>query len=41
LWRTFFSTATVVVVLHLHSFIEVCRNGRCGVFGEGGSSSST
>ena len=34
LWRTFFSTATVVVVLR--GFIEVCRNGRCGMFGEGG-----
>uniref|UniRef100_A0A0E0FBR4 Chloride channel protein n=1 Tax=Oryza meridionalis TaxID=40149 RepID=A0A0E0FBR4_9ORYZ len=34
LWRTFFSTATVVVVLR--GFIEVCRNGRCGLFGEGG-----
>ncbi|KAL6623157.1 hypothetical protein ACP70R_033036 [Stipagrostis hirtigluma subsp. patula] len=34
LWRTFFSTATVVVVLR--GFIEVCRSGRCGMFGEGG-----
>ncbi|VAI54791.1 unnamed protein product [Triticum turgidum subsp. durum] len=34
LWRTFFSTATVVVVLR--GFIEVCRGGRCGLFGEGG-----
>jgi len=34
LWRTFFSTATVVVVLR--GFIEVCRDGRCGMFGEGG-----
>ncbi|KAK1677078.1 hypothetical protein QYE76_037926 [Lolium multiflorum] len=34
LWRTFFSTATVVVVLR--GFIEVCRNGRCALFGEGG-----
>jgi chloride channel 7 len=34
LWRSFFSTATVVVVLR--GFIEVCRNGRCGLFGEGG-----
>lgn len=34
LWRTFFSTATVVVVLR--GFIEVCRGGRCGMFGEGG-----
>ncbi|KAK9925500.1 hypothetical protein M0R45_033822 [Rubus argutus] len=34
LWRTFFSTAIVVVVLR--AFIEICRSGECGLFGEGG-----
>ncbi|PON61839.1 Chloride channel [Parasponia andersonii] len=34
LWRTFFTTAVVVVVLR--SFMEVCRGGKCGLFGEGG-----
>ncbi|KAF8399937.1 hypothetical protein HHK36_015808 [Tetracentron sinense] len=34
LWRTFFSTAVVVVVLR--AFIEYCDSGKCGLFGRGG-----
>ncbi|KAI4296152.1 hypothetical protein L6164_036134 [Bauhinia variegata] len=34
LWRTFFTTAVVAVVLR--GFMEFCRAGRCGLFGEGG-----
>ncbi|GKA58987.1 chloride channel protein CLC-b-like protein [Tanacetum coccineum] len=34
LWRTFFSTAVVVVVLR--SSMEYCKGGGCGLFGEGG-----
>ncbi|KAL0792684.1 hypothetical protein Bca101_064061 [Brassica carinata] len=34
LWRTFFSTAVVVVVLR--EFIEICKSGKCGLFGSGG-----
>ncbi|PWA45158.1 chloride channel B [Artemisia annua] len=34
LWRTFFSTAVVVVVLR--AFMEYCKAGECGLFGEGG-----
>ncbi|KAK7271107.1 hypothetical protein RJT34_26735 [Clitoria ternatea] len=34
LWRTFFSTAVVVVVLR--ATIELCHKGKCGLFGEGG-----
>ncbi|XP_071725254.1 chloride channel protein CLC-b-like [Rutidosis leptorrhynchoides] len=34
LWRTFFSTAIVVVVLR--AFIEICNSGKCGLFGTGG-----
>nr|KYP44053.1 Chloride channel protein CLC-b [Cajanus cajan] len=34
LWRTFFSTAVVVVVLR--ATIELCHEGKCGLFGEGG-----
>lgn len=34
LWRTFFSTAVVVVVLR--GFIELCNSGKCGLFGRGG-----
>lgn len=34
LWRTFFSTAVVVVVLR--AFIELCKSGNCGLFGRGG-----
>ncbi|KAE8720142.1 Chloride channel protein CLC-a [Hibiscus syriacus] len=34
LWRTFCSTAVVVVVLR--AFIEICNSGKCGLFGTGG-----
>lgn len=34
LWRTFFTTAVVAVVLR--GFTEYCRGGQCGLFGEGG-----
>uniref|UniRef100_A0A803LCB5 Chloride channel protein n=1 Tax=Chenopodium quinoa TaxID=63459 RepID=A0A803LCB5_CHEQI len=34
LWRTFFSTAVVVVVLR--TVIEYCSSGECGLFGRGG-----
>eukprot|EP00262_Sarcandra_glabra_P001049 TRINITY_DN11056_c0_g1_i2.p1 TRINITY_DN11056_c0_g1~~TRINITY_DN11056_c0_g1_i2.p1 ORF type:complete len:608 (-),score=100.59 TRINITY_DN11056_c0_g1_i2:73-1896(-) len=34
LWRTFFSTAVVVVVLR--GFMEFCASGNCGLFGQGG-----
>ncbi|KAJ9159072.1 hypothetical protein P3X46_024603 [Hevea brasiliensis] len=34
LWRTFFTTAVVAVVLR--GFIEFCRTGECGLFGQGG-----
>ncbi|KAL3526176.1 hypothetical protein ACH5RR_014548 [Cinchona calisaya] len=34
LWRTFFSTAVVVVVLR--AFMEYCKSGDCGLFGKGG-----
>ncbi|KAK3033479.1 hypothetical protein RJ639_033083 [Escallonia herrerae] len=34
LWRTFFSTAIVVVVLR--AFMEYCKSGNCGLFGGGG-----
>ncbi|XP_052192879.1 LOW QUALITY PROTEIN: chloride channel protein CLC-c-like [Diospyros lotus] len=34
LWRTFFTNAVVAVVLR--SFIEFCRGGKCGLFGQGG-----
>ncbi|KAK9668967.1 hypothetical protein RND81_13G099600 [Saponaria officinalis] len=34
LWRTFFSTAVVVVILR--AFIEYCSSGQCGLFGDGG-----
>ncbi|XP_020246030.1 chloride channel protein CLC-a-like isoform X2 [Asparagus officinalis] len=34
LWRTFFSTAVVVVVLR--GFMEYCNSGKCGLFGRGG-----
>lgn len=34
LWRTFFTTAVVAVVLR--SLIGFCRSGKCGLFGEGG-----
>ncbi|XWS18027.1 hypothetical protein CRYUN_Cryun32bG0007000 [Craigia yunnanensis] len=34
LWRTFFTTAVVAVVLR--GFIDFCRSGKCGLFGKGG-----
>ncbi|KAK8948908.1 Chloride channel protein CLC-c [Platanthera zijinensis] len=34
LWRTFFTTAVVAVVLR--GFIDYCRGGNCGLFGNGG-----
>ncbi|KAJ4875946.1 Chloride channel protein CLC-c [Raphanus sativus] len=34
LWRTFFTTAVVAVVLR--TLIELCRSGKCGLFGKGG-----
>ncbi|KAG8368917.1 hypothetical protein BUALT_Bualt15G0096300 [Buddleja alternifolia] len=34
LWRTFFTTAVVAVVLR--SLIQFCRSGNCGLFGQGG-----
>lgn len=34
LWRTFFTTAMVAVVLR--ALIGYCRSGYCGLFGEGG-----
>ncbi|KAK9134150.1 hypothetical protein Syun_013480 [Stephania yunnanensis] len=34
LWRTFFTTAVVAVVLR--ALIRFCRSGNCGLFGKGG-----
>ncbi|KAK6923302.1 CBS domain [Dillenia turbinata] len=34
LWRTFFTTAIVAIVLR--AFIEYCWSGSCGLFGQGG-----
>ncbi|KAF2320233.1 hypothetical protein GH714_026207 [Hevea brasiliensis] len=34
LWRTFFTTAVVAVVLR--GFLEFCQTGKCGLFGQGG-----
>uniref|UniRef100_A0A0E0LTJ3 Chloride channel protein n=1 Tax=Oryza punctata TaxID=4537 RepID=A0A0E0LTJ3_ORYPU len=34
IWRSFFTTAVVAVVLRL--FIELCASGKCGLFGKGG-----
>lgn len=34
LWRTFFTTAMVAMVLR--SFIQYCWSGKCGLFGKGG-----
>lgn len=34
MWRTFFTTAVVAVVLR--GFMEYCKGGICGLFGEGG-----
>ncbi|CAN6449868.1 unnamed protein product [Victoria cruziana] len=34
LWRTFFTTAIVAVVLR--AFIDICKSGKCGLFGKDG-----
>lgn len=34
LWRTFFTTAVVAIILR--AFIQLCSTGSCGLFGEGG-----
>lgn len=34
LWRIFFSTAVVAIVLR--ALIDVCLSGKCGLFGKGG-----
>lgn len=34
LWRTFFTTAIVAVVLR--AFNQFCQTGKCGLFGQGG-----
>ncbi|KAK9036168.1 hypothetical protein V6N11_078180 [Hibiscus sabdariffa] len=34
LWRTFFTTAVVAIVLR--AFMQLCSTGTCGLFGEGG-----
>ncbi|XP_020683589.1 putative chloride channel-like protein CLC-g [Dendrobium catenatum] len=34
LWRAFFTTAVVAVVLR--AFIDFCKSGKCGLFGKGG-----
>lgn len=34
LWRTFFTTAVVAIVLR--GFIQYCWTGKCGLFGQGG-----
>ncbi|CAM8979744.1 unnamed protein product [Rhodiola kirilowii] len=34
LWRSFFTTAVVAIVLR--AFIDLCSNGNCGIFGSGG-----
>lgn len=34
MWRTFFTTAVVAVVLR--GLIGFCRSGKCGLFGQGG-----
>lgn len=34
LWRSFFSTAVVAIVLR--ALIDVCLSGKCGLFGTGG-----
>ncbi|KAG8473890.1 hypothetical protein CXB51_033700 [Gossypium anomalum] len=34
LWRTFFTTAVVAIVLR--GFIQLCSTGTCGLFGQGG-----
>ncbi|KAI4380642.1 hypothetical protein MLD38_006809 [Melastoma candidum] len=34
IWRAFFTTATVALVLR--ALIDVCQSGKCGLFGKGG-----
>ncbi|CAL9045809.1 putative chloride channel-like protein CLC-g [Musa acuminata AAA Group] len=34
LWRAFFTTAVVVVILR--ALIDICNSGKCGLFGKGG-----
>jgi len=34
LWRAFFTTAVVAIVLR--ALIDVCLSGKCGLFGKGG-----
>ena len=34
LWRAFFTTAMVAVVLR--ALIDFCKSGKCGLFGKGG-----
>nr|CAD1840140.1 unnamed protein product [Ananas comosus var. bracteatus] len=34
IWRSFFTTAVVAVVLRF--FIDICNSGHCGLFGKGG-----
>lgn len=34
LWRTFFTTAVVAIVIR--AGIQLCSTGKCGLFGEGG-----
>lgn len=34
LWRSFFTTAVVAIVLR--GFIDICSNGNCGIFSSGG-----
>ncbi|KAL5729658.1 hypothetical protein ACHQM5_002579 [Ranunculus cassubicifolius] len=34
LWRTFFTTAVVAIVLR--ALIDICKSGKCGLFGKGG-----
>ncbi|KAJ3677245.1 hypothetical protein LUZ60_002969 [Juncus effusus] len=34
LWRSFFTTAVTAVILR--AFIDICKSGKCGLFGKGG-----
>lgn len=34
LWRAFFTTAVVAVMLR--AFVDICNSGKCGLFGKGG-----
>lgn len=34
LWRTFFTTAVVAIILR--ALIDICESGKCGLFGKGG-----